>query len=111
MAQRISEVIGKTPFKVNDVNGNEFEIAVTASVGVSEFTTVAQDSDGKNVVRGADRCLLILKGDRPDADGVVADRRGQIACDDRLVTEETLSAYKNFMKGLGRSSFPAPKRG
>ena len=106
LADRISKTIGKEPFKITDGDGRSLDITVTASIGISQYTNTLEDALGTEVQRRADHCLYILKGKRPDVDGVVGDRRGQIACDGRVISEQDVTLYKTKLSGSGRSSFP-----
>ena len=108
VAQRISEQIGSSSFKVTDKEGKRTEIPVTTSIGISEYTRFAEDPGAKELMRRADTCLYILKGKVADAEGIVANRRGQIACNNRVVSLEEIEAYRHEYTER-RSSFPAPK--
>lgn len=108
VAQRISDQIGSEPFLVANNGGEPIEIVVTTSIGVSEFTNAIEDPEGKEVQRRADTCLYILKGKEPDIDGFIADRRGQIACDNRVLKPEEIQRYKEIMRDRP-SSFLTPR--
>ncbi len=108
VAERISKQVGSSKFKVTDKEGKLVEIPVTTSIGISEYTHFADDPGAKELMRRADTCLYILKGKVADADGVTANRRGQIACNNRVVSPEEIEEYRvEYSKR--RSSFPAPK--
>lgn len=110
LAQRISEQISSQPFIIKSNSGETFEIPVTVSVGVTQFTDAESDPDGKGVLNEADSNLYILKRGIVDAEGnVIKELRGLIACDGKVVTQEDIEAYKIKMSGVGRSSFPAPR--
>jgi diguanylate cyclase (GGDEF)-like protein len=106
LAQRVSDQIGVEPFMITTKSGERTQIKVTASIGIAEYTSAAQDPLGKKVQRQADTCLYILKGKEADNDGVIEDRRGGIACNGRVITRSDIEAFKVKMRGTGRSSLP-----
>lgn len=80
IAKRISNLIKETPFSIG-----EESITLTGSIGASEYTGLDEDPHGDEMIKDADNNLYILKGKRPDHKGVIAPRRGQIACKGRAI--------------------------
>jgi diguanylate cyclase (GGDEF)-like protein len=106
---KVSKAVGSAPYKVMNKKGEEILIDVSASIGVAEYKGVAEDVNGEKVINSADSCLYVLKGEEPDINGLTADRRGKIACERRMVTEEDILEYRReFQKPDKRSSLPPP---
>lgn len=110
LANRIKRAVGSELYEVTDNEGNRIEISVTASIGISQFTNTLEDPRGEGVLSRADGCLYIGKGEKPDKDGITADRRGEIFCDDEWIQDGHIAHYKATLSGNGRSSFPAPRQ-
>jgi len=89
VAHRIASVIKGKIFIVG-LNGNSKEIQLTASIGISEFEGVYDDPDGSKMINRADECLYIMKGEKPDRNGVMKERRGNIACDGRVLSDDEI---------------------
>lgn len=109
LAQRISDQIGAKPFKVVDIKGKEIQLDVTASIGISEYKTAEIDPDGTETISRADDSLYVLKGGRPDTEGITADRRGQIACEGKVLTRSEIEGFKLIMMRSGRRTSLPPK--
>ncbi|MFH1012286.1 MAG: GGDEF domain-containing protein [Candidatus Peregrinibacteria bacterium] len=97
-AERISEAINKKPYKV----GGQ-EIQVSASIGVATFNK-KRDRAAQSIIDQADYQLYILKGERPDGEGGKTDRRGQIAFNNRIVTEKELRAWHQEVEAVQKAS-------
>lgn len=82
VAGRIAEAVTDAPFKVkiHDDNGDrEFSIKISISIGVAQMKEVDTNSPGHaSFVNRADEGLYIAKGEKPDINGVVENRRGSI---------------------------------
>jgi len=107
LARRITEAINGKPFRVSDSRGNTTEINITVSIGISQLTHANEDPEGKMLMRRADESLYVLKGKKPDAiKNIVADRRGRIACDSQVISDEMIAEYRRQMpnghKGFDR---------
>ncbi len=108
LAQRILEQIGSRPFTIADKEGKSIEISVTTSIGVAQYSSATKDPDGKEVQRKADTSLYVLKGKEPDKEGVIKDRRGQIACNNRVITVADIENYKEMMPDRRSGLTPRP---
>ena len=105
--QKVSDVIKGNPFKINSSKNGETEIHVSASIGISTFTSKEEDPDGKGVAGRADDFLYILKGKKPDLDGLTDDRRGEIACEGRVISKGEIAQYRRDIQQYGiRESMP-----
>jgi len=99
VAHRIASVIKGKIFIVG-LNGNSKEIQLTASIGISEFEGVYDDPDGSKMINRADECLYIMKGEKPDKNGVMKERRGNIACNGRVLTNNEINRILEDNPGL-----------
>ena len=95
VASRISDAIKGSRFELGK-NGATRSISLSASIGVSEYEGNEKDPDGSDMINNADDCLYIMKGEKPDADGVQRERRGQIACNGRIVRKDEI--WKSMLK-------------
>lgn len=107
-ALRASEAIASEKFSIVDNDGNEKDITVTASMGVSEYRGKKEDPKGEEVKRAADNCLYVLKGERPDAEGVTDNRRGQIALGEMVLDPEAIKTWQVEMQKSGERESLAP---
>jgi len=80
-AHRIVKALERDPVFIDDGHGILVKADIGASIGIGIFEGKQKDPTGKNMFADADRCLLTLKGERPDGRGVKEQRRGQIAVD------------------------------
>ncbi len=98
-AYRISQAIRGKQCTVGK-NGSSRSVDLSVSIGVSGFTGGYTDPKGEKMFEEADDNLYILKGEMSDQEGVQKDRRGQIACDGRVLEESdlvrTLEENKNL---------------
>ncbi|MBN2306825.1 GGDEF domain-containing protein [Candidatus Peregrinibacteria bacterium] len=123
VADRFQNCLRAEPFSITNKLGKSVQIPVTATMGVAEYEDVYEEGDakGSDVRRRADFALYVGKGQEPDEDGVIEDRRNSIframprtAGDETIrthqVTEDHVRTYISTFKGAGRSSFPARKK-
>ena len=89
VAHRVARIISEKRFLVGH-NGNSKAIQLTSSIGVSEFGGVFDDPNGHKMIDRADECLYIMKGEKPDKNGLIKERRGNIACDGRVLTDDDI---------------------
>lgn len=101
-AARIQETISVEPFKVEDESGNTVMLQKTVSIGGAIFGGIKEDGDGDKMEKIADNCLYVLKGERPDAEGVTRDRRGHIAFNGEVVPEEEIDDLRNMFRNRDR---------
>jgi diguanylate cyclase (GGDEF)-like protein len=89
-AHRIVEALRHEPIVVDNGRGILVKADVGASIGVGIFRGRKKDPTGKNMFADADGCLLTLKGERSDREGVKAPHRGQIAVEGEVFTHEEI---------------------
>lgn len=107
-AHRILDVIKGKPFKISNGNGLSREINVSVSIGISEFEDIQKDPGGEEMIERADEALYVLKGEKPDKDGLKKDRRGQVAFDGRIISEEEAKQdQKEKTINFGQAEQPA----
>lgn len=98
-AYRISRAIRGEQYIIGK-NGSQRSIDVSISIGVSSFRGKFADSKGETMFEEADDCLYILKGEVPDKRGIQEDRRGKIACVERVLEEDDLARELENNKNL-----------
>jgi diguanylate cyclase (GGDEF)-like protein len=103
-AHRIRESIVSKSFRT-EISGKERGLSLSASIGVSEYQGKTADPDGKAMFTQADANLYVAKGQSPDRDGVIQDRRGSVSFGKRIVSqEEALKGFwSKFPKGWTRN--------
>ncbi len=91
-AHRISEAVKLERFMVRDMDGGLVMANLTASIGISTFQGTRRDPDGKEMMSQVDQCLYVLKGERPDSNGLKKERRGHVAVNGRVLSHADIES-------------------
>ena len=98
VAKRIQDAIGQKEFVYgSDANPHAFRLS--SSIGISHYEGAEKDPKGLGMIGVADNCLYIMKGLRHDLGGVREERRGNIACEGRIIRPDEISALMKKNQG------------
>jgi len=89
VAHRILAALERKTFRVGS-NGSAQQIKLSASIGISQYQGKRRDPKGKKMVKQTDHHLFMMKGTRRDRYGVENERRGNIACNGRVLTKDEI---------------------
>jgi len=107
VAVRIAQAINEVPFNVPKTD--EFpggDVQVTVSIGGSQFTTRKEDPLGESLFESTDYQASILKGDKPDNNNIIDNRRGGICFEKSVMSKKE---YNKIVHDIEmRSDIPRP---